>query len=456
MGGAIKVKSEPGVGSTFSVFVPVQVRAATPRSRPGHLQGLKALVVDDNPTNRCILEHYLEHEHATHASASSARQGLEAVRAAAAAGHPFDVVLLDYQMPEMDGVGFLRELRADPAVAATRCIVLSSLGDRVAEAEALGVSVWLTKPIRNSQLQGVLADIAGHRQQKPAARSALPMDDGSQYAAAKVLLVEDNRVNQEVAIRTLKTFGIDALVASDGAQAVARVRETQFDLVLMDCQMPVMDGYAATRAIRAWEREAGRPALKIVAMTANVMAGDREKCLGAGMDDYLAKPIKRDTLAAALAKWLSAAVPPGAHSETVALNTTSPASTIDLGALSELAELVGDDVGQIVQTYLVDTPQQLDAAERAIEVRDHEALTRVAHSIKSSSQSLGAMALGRAAAALEALSRSQGSFEEAMRILGALRAGFAAADSALRELVRSATLPGAGGVPAFVKRVANG
>jgi signal transduction histidine kinase/DNA-binding response OmpR family regulator len=455
MGGTIKVKSEPGVGSTFSVFIPVDVRAAGLRRAPPDLRGLKALIVDDNPTNRCILEHYLDHERATYVSTSSAREGLEAVRAAVAISQPFDVVLLDYQMPEIDGVGFLRALRADPTIVDTQCVVLSSLGDRVAEAEALGVSVWLTKPIRHAQLQGVLAGIAGHHQHK--AQAASPMTDKSRYSAARVLLVEDNRVNQEVALRTLRTFGIEALVAADGAQALVRVRETPFDLVLMDCQMPVMDGYEATRAIRALEREAGGPPLKVIAMTANAMAGDRDKCLEAGMDDYLAKPIKREALAIALAKWLGAAEAEKLHFVVAASATMSAASAIDLAALAELAELVGDDVGQVVQTYLVDTPEQLDAVERAIQEGSQEALTRVAHSIKSSSLSLGAMALGRAAASLETLSRSGGSLEEAIRMLGALRAAFASAENALREMVRSASLPGGSSAgSAFVKKIANG
>jgi two-component system, sensor histidine kinase and response regulator len=308
MGGTIKVKSEPGQGSIFSVFVPLEVRSRQPLSRVASLKGLRALVVDDNATNRCVLNHYLEHGDVACDLAPSAREGLELARAAAAAGKPFDVVLLDYQMPDVNGVGFLKGLRGDPALAQTHCLVLSSLGDRIPEADSLGVTAWLAKPVRKAQLYDVLATLAGRSPGGQAAPSPEPAPE-PRFEHARVLLVEDNRVNQLVAARMLKGFGIDAAVALDGAQALAAVQQQPFDLVLMDCQMPVMDGYDATRAIRAWEdanavRRGSR--ISIVAMTANAMQGDREKCIAAGMDDYLSKPIKRDVLSAALQRWLDA------------------------------------------------------------------------------------------------------------------------------------------------------
>jgi CheY-like chemotaxis protein len=305
MGGTIKVGSEPGKGSVFSIFVPLQVRSRQPLARAANLKGLRALVVDDNATNRCILTHYLSHGEADHEVAASAAAGLDAARSAARAGKPFDVVLLDYHMPEMDGMAFLKALRADPAIAQTHCLVLSSLSDRVPEADDLGVTAWLAKPVRRAQLLDVLATLAGRATGAPA---SVPTDPASErrFEGTRVLLVEDNRVNQLVAERMLKALGVETLIAPDGTHAVAAVRTQDFDLVLMDCQMPEMDGYDATRAIRAWESESGSPRhLPIVAMTANALLGDREKCIAAGMDDYLSKPIKRDVLLAALIRWLA-------------------------------------------------------------------------------------------------------------------------------------------------------
>jgi CheY-like chemotaxis protein len=264
--------------------------------------------VDDNATNRCVLTHYLEHGGAAFDVAESAQAGLDAARAAAHTGKPFDVVLLDYQMPQMSGIAFLKELRADAALSRTHCLVLSSLGDRVAVADQLGVTAWLTKPVRRAQLLDVLTSLAG-RSTGIAPASQGDTTPEPRFEHSRVLLVEDNRVNQLVAARMLKAFGIEAVVVSDGAQAVAAVQAAPFDLVLMDCQMPVMDGYDATRAIRTWQdSQAAQGAAKrlaIVAMTANAMLGDREKCLASGMDDYLSKPIKREVLLASLVRWIS-------------------------------------------------------------------------------------------------------------------------------------------------------
>ncbi len=465
MGGTIKVTSTPGKGSTFSVFVPLKVRSRENPTLPDELSGLRALVVDDNPTNRCILEHYLRHEHASFESVSSARAGLAAARAAAGAGTPFHVVLLDYQMPEMDGIDFLRELRADRAIHDTPCIVLSSLGDRVEEAAALGVMAWLTKPVRRAQLQRLLAGIAGHEERSAPIGASVAAE--SQYRDARVLLVEDNPINTLVAQRVLRTFGIEAEVAGDGSQALERTAIEPFDLIFMDCHMPVLDGYEATRRIRAREKAGGaRRRVPIVAMTANALQGDREKCLQAGMDDYLPKPIKRYVLAAALARWLPQ---PGLPSDTADPGTLSPAlssargpsnhAALNLAALSGLADLMGEGLGAVIATYLSDTPKKIAAIEEAIEQQDKSSLARCAHSVKSSSLSLGAAAVGRTAEVLEQLGREQGSWDEARTLLAALHVSFDTAQSKLREVAAAQSLPLAsaaepGARPQFVKQTA--
>jgi len=308
MGGYFRVRSRVGQGTTFSVHIPMQPLTIGEPSEHLLLAGIRCLIVDDNATNRRVLEHYLDREAMVFRSESSARAGLQALRRAAADGVPYDLVLLDYQMPEMDGLGFVRQLRKEAAISATKCIVLSSLGARVAEADEAGVAAWLSKPVRIAHLQRVVSQLAGRERDviAPPAAVHIAFD-----ASSRVLLVEDNPVNQMVARHILQTFGVAVEVAENGAGALAAIQQGHFDVVLMDCQMPVMDGYAASAAVRAWEADAthrdDRHRVPIVAMTANALSGDREKCLAAGMDEYLSKPIKRDALAVILARWLTPA-----------------------------------------------------------------------------------------------------------------------------------------------------
>jgi two-component system, sensor histidine kinase and response regulator len=262
--------------------------------------------VDDNATNRLILEHYLTAAGMKHVSAQGALPGLEAARSAALSGGPFDIILLDYQMPEVDGLGFISALRADPAIAAIPCVMLSSLGDRGGLPDTTGVAAWLAKPVRQSALRRVLSTIVG----QSAARERLVEQrtrETFNFTGARVLLAEDNVVNQKVALRVLQGFSVSTELAANGEEALGLARTEHFDAILMDCQMPVMDGYEATRAIRDWERTTGRR-VPIIAMTANALSGDRARCLAAGMDDHVAKPFRKEAVGVMLAKWLNCAV----------------------------------------------------------------------------------------------------------------------------------------------------
>ena len=308
MKGTLEVNSRIGEGSTFSAVLPLPVaQHATIAPVPGGLRGLKALIVDDNATNRLILEHYLTAAGMKHVSAAGALAGLEAVRSAARSGAPFDIVLLDYQMPEVDGLGFISGLRADPAIANIPCVMLSSLGDRGGVPNNTGVAAWLGKPVRQAALRRALATIVG----QTGARERLAekrTPEQFNFTGARVLLAEDNVVNQKVALRVLQGFSVSAELAANGEEALGLAKTEHFDAILMDCQMPVMDGYEATRAIREWERTTGGRRVPIIAMTANALSGDRARCLAAGMDDHVAKPFRRETVGAALGKWLSCAV----------------------------------------------------------------------------------------------------------------------------------------------------
>jgi len=317
MQGTMEVNSKPGEGSTFSVILPLPVaQHATITSEPGGLRGLKALIVDDNATNRLILEHYLTAAGMQYVSAAGALTGLEAARSAAWSGAPFDIVLLDYQMPDMDGLGFISALRADPAIANIPCVMLSSLGDRGGLQNTTGVAAWLGKPVRQAALLRILATIVG----LSGAREGIVEKRAREqfnFADARVLLAEDNVVNQKVALRVLQAFRVTAELATNGQEALGLAKTEHFDAILMDCQMPVMDGYEATRAIREWERTTNGRRVPIIAMTANALSGDRARCLAAGMDDHVAKPFRRETVGLALAKWLSCAVEKAAPDETV-------------------------------------------------------------------------------------------------------------------------------------------
>jgi len=308
MKGTLEVKSKIGEGSTFSATLPLPVaQHATITPVPGGLRGLKALIVDDNTTNRLILEHYLTAAGMKHVSAAGALAGLEAARSAAGSGAPFDIVLLDYQMPEVDGLGFISGLHADPAIANIPCVMLSSLGDRGGVPNNSGVAAWLAKPVRQAALRRVLATIVG----QTGARERLaenPARGQFNFMGARVLLAEDNVVNQKVALRVLQGFSVSTELAANGEEALGLAKTEHFDAILMDCQMPVMDGYEATRAIREWERTTGGRRVPIIAMTANALSGDRARCLAAGMDDHVAKPFRRETVGAALGKWLNCAL----------------------------------------------------------------------------------------------------------------------------------------------------
>ncbi|MFZ5496054.1 MAG: PAS domain S-box protein [Verrucomicrobiota bacterium] len=321
MGGQIGVESEPGKGSNFWFTAKLRKLAGLPRATRENyardLFDLRVLVVDDNATNRQILRHQIVAWKMQKGSAASGFEALKILRAAAAEGKPYDVALLDMQMPEMDGLTLARAIKADPAIAATRLIILTSLGHVLSPAELKhhGIDAYLIKPVKQSRLFDCLVDVVGsakaeHVFAKPASPlpgSALP-DSPSK---ARVLLAEDNAVNQKVALSQLKKLGYHADAVGNGIEAVQALDDVPYDLIFMDCQMPEMDGYEATQAIRKREQEAlaagrPRPRIHIIAMTANAMQGDREKCLAAGMDDYISKPVREADLRAALERWFQA------------------------------------------------------------------------------------------------------------------------------------------------------
>jgi PAS domain S-box-containing protein len=314
MGGEIGLTSEPGRGSTFRFTVPLakgEVAPPAPR-RNDALRGLRALVVDDNATNRTVLTRNLAGWGLRVAEASGGAEALAALRSAEEA---FALALLDLQMPEMDGLELARHIKADPALAGVRLIMLTSLGVRGQreQARAAGIDGYLVKPVRLSQLYDCLATVM-------AATGPLPSAPARPAAASerrpppvahgpRVLLAEDNVVNQTVAQRLLEKLGCCVDVVGNGREAVAAVARGEYALVFMDCQMPEMDGFEATAAIRLGE--SGSRRVPIIALTASAMQGDREACLAAGMDDYLSKPLGLRDMERMLRRWQGSATEMG-------------------------------------------------------------------------------------------------------------------------------------------------
>ncbi len=323
MGGTIGFESVPGEGSTFHFTVRF-ARQTTPQVNrvalpPLGLAGRRVLTVDDNATNRLILHNILAHWRMRATEAEEGAAALELLKAAAAAGDPIGLILLDVMMPIMDGFQTLEEIRRIPEIDRPVILMLSS-DDRpgnVARASALGADLYVIKPIRPAELLraitkalGIRSDLSDDPSTKPPAKVAV------QGRSLKILVAEDNRVNQLLALRTLEKEGHRVTVANNGEAALACLANETFDLILMDVQMPVMDGFEATVQIRHQEEGTSRH-LPIVAMTAHAMKGDREKCLKAGMDGYVSKPIEFDKLFAAIAEAVPSPQPQAETAEPV-------------------------------------------------------------------------------------------------------------------------------------------
>ena len=420
MGGTIGVASQPRQGSEFWFTALFAKQSETIDSAPvqsANLLGVRVLIVDDNTTNRELLTIRLTSWGMRPAEAADGPKALTALHRAVDETDPFLLAVIDMQMPDMDGETLGRSIRADKRLTATRLIMLTSLGVRgdARRFAEIGFSAYLTKPVRLEELYGALSlalSTKGSPQatQQPITTRHTVREILSPFniSGARILLVEDNPTNQQVALGILKKLGLKADAVANGKEAVKAVKTIPSDLVLMDVQMPVMDGLEATRQIRRYQTALGSTPVPIIAMTAHAMQGDREQCLQAGMNDYLSKPVVPTTLIETLQQWLPSKKDlKGKQSAPTAL--VSPAPAVDSKDMQiwdkagMVARLMDDE--QLARTiaagFLEDLPRQLAALTTAVSAADGPEIKRLVHTIKGSAANVGGDRLREAAATME-------------------------------------------------------
>ena len=398
MGGDIQATSAPGAGTTvrFQVVLDPAPTAAASAGEP-RPAGLQALVVDDHPTNLRILRAQLESVGVAVVSAASAEEGLVRWEEAFAAGAPFDLAILDHQLPGHDGVWLGAEIHNRDAAKRCRIVLLGSLAGRPGRDAAAIFSRTIMKPAKREAIVRLVHDLTG-----VSAGGGQPQLDAEwPLHGRRVLLAEDNPVNQKLAVRVLNSLGVTTTIAENGRVAIEWLRKERFDAVLMDCQMPEMDGYEASRTIRSGAGETLNVNVPIIAMTANALAGDREKCLAAGMSDYLTKPIEKRRLREALERAMQASAP-AANERPV--TESGPDAEPDVFDMNALSATVDDDhafLREILTTFLGSTKPLV---ETILAARDPHDCRRPAHQLKGSAANVRASLLMDAAACLEGLS----------------------------------------------------
>jgi signal transduction histidine kinase/CheY-like chemotaxis protein/HPt (histidine-containing phosphotransfer) domain-containing protein len=444
MGGEIWLESALGVGSVFH-FTTKFGRAPKASGSPielaalEDLRGLPVLIVDDNASNRCILRKLTERWQMQPEEASSGAEGLKKLQEAFAAGRPYCLVLLDQQMDGMDGFEVIRRVRKQAAWKDVAIMMLTSADQGAARAQCreLGVGTCLLKPVKPSDLLLSMRKVLGT---PPAEALEPPVPERATTSPLHILVGEDNAVNQKLAMAMLEKAGHRVSLAVNGAEVVTMWRKGDFDLILMDVQMPEMDGLEATRQIRQEEQTTARH-VPIVATTAHAMTGDRERCLLAGMDDYLSKPIHRQELLAALARLGANRVVdlPGRRSEPK--NAPEAALKGIVNKVELLSRLDGDAqlLGQLIEIFLADSDSLLERVSNAVTSRDAFAVERAAHKLSGTVSIFGSRPAMQAAMALETMGRDR-NLLHAEEVLVRLKDQMRALEEALGEL-RQETCP---------------
>ena len=421
MGGKIELESRVGEGSTFSFIARFGLRRVEEPGAgvaiPEEFRGLRVLIVDDHATNRRILRTMVAQWEMRPTTVEDGHTALLQLRRAATAGDPFRLVLFDAKMPEMDGFTFAE--RARPFEERARqgwspaelpIIMLSSAGTQgeAARYRELGMK-FLTKPVKQSELQRMISDAVSARASavaRPPSARPEPAPPGPSPGRLRVLVAEDMPVNQLLAVRLLAKQGHEAVVVGDGRQALDALEGGGFDLVLMDVQMPVLDGLEAMRLLRERERRSGEH-VSVIAMTAHAMRGDRERCLEGGFDDYVAKPMRFQGLADAIERCLARSRPPAPAGADAGVRPKAVPAATTLDLALALEEVDGDEelLREIAQIFLEDHPRLMATLREAVAACDPERLHRAAHTLKGSVANFAAREAVAVAQRLEAMGR---------------------------------------------------
>ena len=425
MGGRISVDSVVGVGSTFTFSTQVIPRPTKRVLLSNDLHGQAVLIIDDSETSRTILSSQLRGWGMDYSVADGGESGIRACQERVRSRPPFPLAIIDMHMDGMDGLTLAKTLKAHPILATTRLIMLSSahIPDQGRVTREAGIEVCLTKPVRQEQLRSVILSLLTVPGSGSGARERIGhIASVSSPLLGRVLVAEDNPVNQRVAAAQLAKMGVHVDVVANGREVLSMLESTPYDLILMDCQMPELDGFDTTRQIRSDEKSRpGAPHLIIIAMTANAMTGDRERCLAVGMDDYVPKPVRSDALYSILSRYLPHAgpgqprkrptTPPPVQAEedSSALGSHTSRCVVNLQTLDLLQESFGEDGGatlyEVLGNFLYEAPGQLKQIEEAVVSEAAGALVRTVHHLRGSAKTLGFDELGYRCDCLESIGR---------------------------------------------------
>lgn len=420
MGGTLELESTPGKGSCFWFELPFELLEQIETPKVFRADREHVLIVDDNETNRMILEELLDAWKVRHQSAAGGGEALALMDRNHTNGTPFTTLVLDMQMPEMSGLDVARAIRKDRRYEHVHLIMLTSLGPQAAQAEGLPqwVDQVLVKPIKQADLATALPGLRIERASiKPLASQPKDIENEDQLRSYRILLVEDHPLNQEVMKDMLGSLGYDFDLAVDGQRALDALKQSEYSLVLMDCQMPVLDGYEATRRWRRFETEHDRDRVPVVAVTAHALADEREKVLQAGMDDFLTKPVQLAGLREMLQKWLREAKrftnitgpTPSSVSRITRARPELAAKSEQPGAPTHDARKLLDDQTprspRMCELFLEHTADDIEFIQEAAAIEDAESLRVRAHRLKGSAHTFGAHQLGDKAAELEQVAK---------------------------------------------------